>query len=1265
MTYVEFAVNGKKCRVDNRFPRYLSLNAYIRYYLELPGTKAMCHQGVCGSCIVMVHAYRPTFGTYETFSVNSCLVLAVSCHGWEITTIEGVGSRRVGYSEVQKRMAANNATQCGYCTPGWVMQLHSLLDKELTMAELENSFGSNTCRCTGYRPILDTIKSFATDAPKDVLLDIEELKICSKTKKICERKCSTDSINSDWSLIKDPSVIEIDYGHEKYIKVYTVDEIFTAIQQAHDNYMLVDGNTAKGVLPNLFDYPPILIDISEVTSLKQYDFDQNLILGANITLEDCITIFKNEAKSRDDFTYLEQMRKHLDLVAHIPVRRIGSLAGNLMIKHMKPDYQSDIFLLLESVGAIVTIKNPQQELALTLTDFLAHDMSGWLIINFKLPPLSSCHIYKTYKITPRSQNALAIVNAAFNFKINQDTSIIEEATIVFGNISAHFTHAIATENYLTGRNVFSNKVLSEAIRHLDQEITPVENPPEPSPMTRKKLAIGIFYKFILSISPPDLYPSRFSSGGSLITRPLSSGIQQYQTDPTLYPLNQPVQKLEGIIQSSGEAEYVNDIPPSRHDVFGAFVLSTVHSGRVDAYDYDILKEPGVIALLTAKDIPGVNSFAFPGIPLQEVEEEILAENEIKFYGQPIAILVAESENLAVLMADKVKVTYKDVPKSLPVLTIDEAKKDPDRYKAGERDDEKIIPKGSGSDVRKVIKGKYEIGAQYHYYIEPISCVVIPVDKGLEVYSTAQWIDLVQICVARCLSMKESDVFVKVRRLGGGFGGKLSRNVQVATACALVARNLNRPCRFILPYGTNITSMGRRVPAQLTYEVGVNDVGKIQYLKGIIIEDDGCTHNEGILTYVAGSFPNCYDSSFYNLQTGRVLTQRPSNTFNRAPGTLEGIAAIEEVMERIAFELKKDPTEVRLANMRSDDNDIPELIEKLKVQADYDKRRAEVDQFNKDNRWMKKGLHIAVMLFPVEFYGNYSAMVSIYRGDATVTVTTGGIEMGQGVNTKAAQVCAYELGIPLDLVSVLPSYSFVAANNVFSGSSIVSDSVSYAIQQACQIIKDRLAPLKAKMDNPTWLELIQKAGDEQIDLVAEYMMNDKDPKLQEYSAFNVTICEVQLDVLLGRFQINRVDTLEDAGLSANPAVDIGQVEGAYIQGLSYHTFEHFVYDKITGKLLNDRALNYEVYLAKDIPVDYRVYLRFNSKNTRGVLGAKTAGEMGVCTGYGITYALRECINESRKDSGYDLSVYYDFDFPRNTEAILKALDVKLSEFVLKP
>nr|XP_034832568.1 indole-3-acetaldehyde oxidase-like [Maniola hyperantus] len=1274
MACVEFTVNGKKCRVDSSLHRDTTLNAYLRYHLGLPGTKSMCRIGICGACIVNVTAQRETSGTVETFSVNSCLVLVFSCHGWNITTIEGVGNRLKGYSEIQKRVAAFNATQCGYCTPGWVMHLNSLADKGLNMVELENSFGCNTCRCTGYRPILDTIKSFAIDASPALCKKVEEIEELTTgfndKAKICDRKCSTCS-DGDWSLINDtnkcrPIIMcsgkcstSSDDGETMFMKVFEEDQIFDMINTCGTKpYMLIDGNTGKGLIKD-FEYPVAIIDISDTPSLKCYHYDQNLVLGANVSLQDCLEIFKQAALTMDGFAYLEEFAKHFDLVAQMPVRKLGSLAGNIMLKHKNPAYQSDVFLLFEAIGATTTIRDENGiKTCYSMAYFLQIDMHRKLIVSFQLPPEDSLHKFRSYKIMPRSQNALAIVNAAFSVKFDIDNRI-DSISIVYGNISPDFIHAAQTEAYLRGKNLFHNQVLQGAINVLNKEIIPIDSPPEPSPWARKKLAINLFYKFVLSITPDGTISPRYQTGGELIFRPLSSGIQSYQTDPSLYPLNKPVQKLEALLQSSGEAQFVNDIPPMLNEVFGAFVLSTVCNGDVDEIDVaHALKLDGVLGLYTAKDIPGVNSFTVPGIQLETENEEILVE-KVKHYGQPVAIVVAISQDLAINAAKIVKVTYKNVRNTPPILTINQAKKFSDRIKSGPT----IEPKGRGSNVKKIIKGVFEAKSQYPYYMEPLTCVAVPVDKGLEVYDATQWMDLTQIAVARCLNMSESDVHVKVRRIGGGFGGKISRNALVACACAVVARGMDRPCRFILPLETNIVIAGGRLPVECEYEVGVDDDGVIQYLNASITEDAGCSHNENILSFVAGAFKSCYNTEYFSLKTYAVLTDLTSNSYVRAPGTIEGVMSIENIMEHIGFALKKDPIDIRLANMRKDDNDLPELIKALKIQADYENRLKEIETFNKNNRWMKKTLKVNTMFYPVQYYGNYTALVSVYRGDGTVTITTGGIEMGQGVNTKAAQVCAYELGIPLEEVSVIPNYSFVAANNVFSGSSIVSECICYSVIKACNILKERLKPIKEQLGNPTWMELIQKAGEEEMDLSARYMMSDSEPDLHNYSAFAVTILEVQLDVLCGKFQINRCDILEDVGLSANPNIDIGQIEGAYVQGLSYLTFEHFVYDKKTGKKLTNSALLYEVYLGKDIPVDFRVHLRYNSKNTKGVLGSKAVGEMGICSSPGIVYALRQCILETRKESGHDPNEWFDLDIPVTSESILKAQDSKLEELQL--
>lgn len=272
------------------------------------------------------------------------------------------------------------------------------------------------------------------------------------------------------------------------------------------------------------------------------------------------------------------------------------------------------------------------------------------------------------------------------------------------------------------------------------------------------------------------------------------------------------------------------------------------------------------------------------------------------------------------------------------------------------------------------------------------------------------------------------------------------------------------------------------------------------------------------------------------------------------GTCEAISSIEHIMQHIAFAVQKDPTSVRIANMREEDNDLEELVKVLKQDANYDRRVKEVEQFNKTNRWMKKAISLNLMAFPIFYYGNYSALVTIYRGDGSVTVTSGGIEMGQGLNTKVAQVCAHELGVPIEYVKIIPCNSYVGANNVFSGSSITSESVCYAVIKACEVLRERLNPIRTRMAGASWPQIITAAGEEQIELTSLYMMADTDKDLRNYTSFGVAITETQLDVLTGRFQIVRSDILEDVGVSINPKLDVGQVSLIRNKLMHHHILE---------------------------------------------------------------------------------------------------------------
>ncbi|CAK1583032.1 unnamed protein product [Parnassius mnemosyne] len=552
MEKVCFSVNGIRYSLSgSEVGSSTSLNDYLRDYLGLYGTKSMCHEGGCGACVVSVTRLNPVSKEKQVFAVNSCLVHILSCHQWEITTIEALGNRKDGYTSLQTRLAMFNGTQCGYCTPGWIMSMYSLCQgtqKTLTRQEIEKSFGSNMCRCTGYRPILDTFKSFATDSVVQIPSVIKDLEDLHQMKCINKTLVKSNPVDDNW-VTENPkeSIFQVALDAHRWYKALTIQGVFKVLSREGTNsYRLVAGNTGKGIYP-ITEEPRVYIDIASIEALKGVSRAANLILGAGMSLTELMSELKAYAGINDDFQYLEHFYKHMELVAHVPVRNIGTIGGNLAMKNVHHEFPSDIFLLLTTVQAVITIVDSNLEKTeVNMEDFLKLDLRNKLILDVKLPPLSSSNIIRTYKIMPRAQNAHAIVNAGFLLHLDSSMKVTTSC-IVFGNINADFIRSKETENLLLGQDPYSDDTLQKALATLDKEIVPVDMPPEPSPYCRKMIALGLFYKGILS-QCPSVNP-RYKSGGNILERPLSSGTQTFDTDKSLWPLNQPVPKLEALAQN--------------------------------------------------------------------------------------------------------------------------------------------------------------------------------------------------------------------------------------------------------------------------------------------------------------------------------------------------------------------------------------------------------------------------------------------------------------------------------------------------------------------------------------------------------------------------------------------------------------------------------------------------------------------------------------------------------------------------------------------
>lgn len=503
----------------------------------------------------------------------------LSCHQLDIVTIEGIGNKK-GYDKTQTRIVLMNGVQCGYCTPGMVMNMHSLLESRngnVTMAEVEDSFGGNICRCTGYRPILDAYKSLASDATvhlDDMCKDIEDLKLCPKTGTECAGRCKIAVKARDKS-----EKIFLNFDGSDWHKVYTIQSVLDILKGiGNSTYMLVAGNTGTGVYrrdPKISVY----IDVCSVTELRQFKIGTELELGGNVTLAESIAIFE-KVMSTPGFEYLKEVIKHFKLIGNVPVRNIGTIAGNLKLKHEHSEFPSDVFLLLDVIRASVTVSDVNgQRTVYNLSDFMNIDLIKCIIEKITIRPIDSqAFVLRTYKIMPRAQNAQSHVNAAFLFEFNTDKSKVVSARIGYGGINPQFTSATITEGLLVGRDLYTTETLKAAITSLNEEVEPDWVLPDASPEYRKELALSLFYKFVINTSPTGRTRPQFLSGGEILERGLSSGTQSFQTQPDRYPLSLAMHRVDGFVQAGGETPFSNDQPKQHRELW----IAVVHATKVHA-----------------------------------------------------------------------------------------------------------------------------------------------------------------------------------------------------------------------------------------------------------------------------------------------------------------------------------------------------------------------------------------------------------------------------------------------------------------------------------------------------------------------------------------------------------------------------------------------------------------------------------------------------------------------------------------------------------
>lgn len=744
---------------------------------------------------------------------------------------------------------------------------------------------------------------------------------------------------------------------------------------------------------------------------------------------------------------------------------------------------------------------------------------------------------------------------------------------------------------------------------------------------------------------------------------------------------------------SGEATYTDDIPELQGTLHAALGLARHAHARIVSLDLSAVRNaPGVVAVLSAADIPGENNCG----PVLH-DDPILAEDEVLYLGQPVFAVIAESHELARRAAALAK--SDDVVRYEPldvVLTPAEAKSKkqyvlpPLHLRRGE-------PAAKIADAPHRIQGSFEVGGQEQFYLEGQVAYAIPKEMdSMLVYSSTQHPSEMQQMVAHMLDWPAHSVICECRRMGGGFGGKESQSALFACIAALAAKLLHRPVKVRADRDDDFMITGKRHDAVYEYEAGFDQSGRILGARVEIALRAGYSADlsGAVATRAVCHFDNAYYLSDVEIVALCCKTNTQSNTAFRGFGGPQGALVMEVMLDSIARQLKCDPLDVRLANyygigerdvtpygQRVEDNVIAPLTEELLTSSDYRARRAALAAFNAASPVLKRGIAFSPLKFGISFnvpfLNQAGALVHVYK-DGSVLVNHGGTEMGQGLNTKVAQVVANELGIPLARVRATATDTSKVANTSATAASTGSDLNGKAAEAAARTIRSRLAALAAKQlgGEPAdvqfkdsmvlandaampFSQLVAAAYLARVQLWSDgFYTTPKvhwDPKTLTgnpfyYFAYGAAVSEVIVDTLTGEWKLVRADVLHDAGQSINPAIDIGQVEGGFIQGMGWLTTEELWWNR-EGRLMTHAPSTYKIPAVSDTPAAFHVQLYRNENAEPTVFRSKAVGEPPLLLPFSVFLAIRDAIAAAVPEAQRAPALRA----PATPEAILDALD----------
>ncbi|XP_073682885.1 xanthine dehydrogenase/oxidase isoform X1 [Garra rufa] len=1316
-----FFVNGKKITEKNAEPEK-TLLTYLRRSLGLTGTKLGCAEGGCGACTVMVSKYHPHQNQIIHYAVNACLAPLCSLHHCAVTTVEGIGSVASKLHPVQERIAKAHGSQCGFCTPGIVMSMYALLrnNPQPNMHDIQEAFQGNLCRCTGYRPILEGYRTFAKDGgccggkgqtngccmtnghvqehvsdnstlPAEKLYDQSEFMPLDPTQEIIFPP-------ELMSLSKQPQR-KLRFVGERvlWIQPCSLEELLE-LKATYPNAKLVVGNTEVGIEMKFKKllYPVILAPayIPELNTIQHTQ--DGIQVGASVTLTvlgDVLhaAVKKLPAHQTEVFkAVLEQLR----WFAGQQIRNVAAVGGNIMTASPI----SDLNPVFMAAGCKLTVMSKGEKRVLEMDDKF---FPGYrktilkpeeILLSIEIPYTRKGQYFSAFKQSPRKEDDIAIVTCGMNVLFKEQSNTVQSIRISYGGMAPVTVLATATCNRLLNRQ-WNKELLEEACASLAEEM--ILSPSAPGGMVtyRRTLTISFFYKFFLTVqhklaldlqmeglTVEDVRPE-CATATELFQLDSPSSVQLYQAVPAGHNsedvVGQPIMHLSALKQATGEAIYCDDIPCYENELHLALVTSTKAHALIKSIDTsDAMAVPGVVAFVSARDIPGSNMTG-PVV----YDETVFADDKVTCVGHIVGAIVADTQAHAQRAAKAVKISYEELQ---PVIvTIQDAIANKSFFQPVRSIERGEVAQGF-KDSDHILHGEMHIGGQEQFYLETNCTLAVPrgEDGEMELFVSTQSASKTQALVAKALGVPANRVVCRVKRMGGGFGGKESRSTILSTVVAVAAHTVKRPVRCMLDRDEDMLVTGGRHPFFGHYKVGYMNDGRVMALDVTLYSNAGNSLDLSLSILERALFHMDNSYNIPNIRgTGYMCkTNLPSNSAFRGFGGPQGMMIAESWMSDVALSCGLPAEEVRRMNMYKEGDFTPfnQCLDQFTIDrcweeclqlSEFKKRKDAVEQYNRQHRWTKRGLSIIPTKFGISFTAVFlnqaGALVLVYS-DGSVLLTHGGTEMGQGLHTKMVQVASKTLGIPCSKIHITETSTNTVPNTSPTAASASSDLNGMAVYNACQTLLQRLQPYKDKNPKGCWEDWVNAAYFDRVNLSANgfyktpdlgYDFDSNSGRPFNYFSYGVAVSEVEIDCLTGSHKNLHTSIVMDVGKSLNPALDIGQVEGGFMQGLGLFTLEELRYSP-DGYLYTRGPGMYKIPAFGDIPIELKVSLLRDAPNDKAIFSSKAVGEPPLFLAASVFYAIKDAITAARAESG--LTGPFRLDSPATPERIRNACEDKFTK-----